>query len=82
VGGGGVVMSPHRLSAGAGYQYLLRHTACGDVQRAMDTPLTSYYTASGYPPGRWLDRLAEFDGGRGMPAGGVVTNEAMAAPTH
>ena len=48
------MMSLHRLSAGAGYQYLLRHTACGDVRRASSTPLTAYYTESGYPPGRWL----------------------------
>src|SRR4051812_42862509 len=47
-------MSMHRLSAGSGYQYLLRHTASGDVQRLAGTPLTAYYTASGYPPGRWL----------------------------
>ena len=48
------VMSMHRLSAGSGYQYLMRHTASGDVQRLAGTPLTAYYTASGYPPGRWL----------------------------
>ena len=47
-------MSMHRLSAGSGYQYLLRHTASGDVARLAGTPLTAYYTASGYPPGRWL----------------------------
>ena len=46
-------MSIHPLSAGAGYQYLLRHTASGDVERLAGTPLTAYYTASGYPPGRW-----------------------------
>ena len=47
-------MSMHRLSAGSGYRYLLRHTVSGDVQRLSGTPLTAYYTASGYPPGRWL----------------------------
>ena len=47
-------MSIHRLSAGAGYQYLLRHTATGDVARLAGSPLTAYYTAGGYPPGRWL----------------------------
>ncbi len=46
-------MSIHRLSAGSGYQYLLRHTASGDVQRLARSPLTAYYAASGYPPGRW-----------------------------
>jgi conjugative relaxase-like TrwC/TraI family protein len=47
-------MSLHKLSAGGGVTYLLRHTCCGDVERAAETPLSAYYTASGYPPGRWL----------------------------
>ena len=69
------MMSLHRLSAGAGYCYLLRHTACGDVQRASSTPLTAYYTESGYPPGRWF--------GSGLAAlrltgGDLVTEPQMA----
>ncbi len=79
-------MSVHRLSAGAGYQYLLRHTACGDVDRATSTSLTAYYTESGYPPGRWVGTgLAGLtpDGhtpdGRTpvLQIGAVVTEEAM-----
>ena len=61
-------MSLHKLSAGGGVTYLLRHTCCGDVERAAETPLSAYYTASGYPPGRWL--------GAGLPglnAGAGVT---------
>jgi hypothetical protein len=74
------VMSLARLSAGAGYRYLLRHTACGDVERDVGTPLTAYYTASGYPPGRWLGRgLAGLADGAGLSAGTAVTEEAMAA---
>ena len=62
------------MSAGAGYQYLLRHTACGDVQRDPSTPLTAYYTASGYPPGTWHgDGLA----GLGIATGSTVTEEQM-----
>lgn len=68
-------MSLHRLSAGAGYQYLLRHTACGDVHRAATTPLTAYYTESGYPPGRWLGRGLS---GVGLAAGGAVSEQQMA----
>jgi len=49
-----VVMTMHRLSAGAGYQYLLKHTATGDCDRTGVSPLTAYYTESGNPPGRWL----------------------------
>ena len=47
-------MSLHRLSAGAGYKYLLNSTASGDCDRTGATPLTAYYTESGNPPGRWV----------------------------
>lgn len=75
-------MSLHRLSAGAGYQYLLRHTACGDVERAASTSLTAYYTESGYPPGRWvgtgLAGLSPDDATTPvLVIGAVVTEEAM-----
>lgn len=69
-------MSMARLSAGAGYQYLLRHTACGDVARDPATPLTVYYTESGYPPGTWWGAGLSGLGGA-LPAGSVVTQEAM-----
>ena len=65
-------MSLHRLSAGAGYQYLLRHTACGDVHRAASTPLTAYYTESGYPPGRWF--------GRGLSGVALTAGDAVSEP--
>lgn len=73
-------MSLARLSSGSGYRYLLRHTACGDACREPGTPLTTYYAASGYPAGRWLGAgLAGVDSGKGLAAGTVVTEEAMAA---
>jgi hypothetical protein len=53
-GCGRSVMSIARLSAGAGYRYLLRHTAAGDAARPQSTSLVDYYAATGYPPGRWL----------------------------
>lgn len=73
------MLSIHRLSAGDGYKYLLKHIAAADADRQMATPLTAYYTASGYPPGRWA--------GRGLPgiadgqvrAGDAVTEAQMAA---
>src|SRR5687768_1869287 len=72
-------MSLHRLSAGAGYTYLLRHTACGDVQREASTPLTAYYTEAGYPPGRWFGSgLSGLAGGDGVRAGATVSEEQMA----
>jgi conjugative relaxase-like TrwC/TraI family protein len=48
------MLSIHRLTAGQGYTYLLKHVAAGDVDRRMATSLTAYYAASGYPAGRWL----------------------------
>jgi hypothetical protein len=71
-------MSMHKLSAGAGYQYLLRHTCSADVQRDPSTPLTAYYAASGYPPGQWMG--SGLTGlGPTLAAGSVVTEEAMGA---
>ncbi|MGH3260942.1 MAG: MobF family relaxase, partial [Trebonia sp.] len=69
-------MSLHKLSAGGGVDYLLRHTCCGDVDRAAETPLSSYYVDSGYPPGRWMGQgLAGVADGRGIT--GPVGEEAM-----
>ena len=73
-------MTLHRLSAGNGYQYLLRHTASGDVSRDGATTLVDYYASSGYPAGQWLGRgLAGLtDDGRGLTPGSVVTEAQMA----
>lgn len=71
-------MTMHRLTAGAGYQYLLRHTASGDCDRSAAADLTAYYTASGNPPGRWFGRgLCGFDDG-GPRAGSQVSEPQMA----
>ena len=73
-------MTLHRLSAGAGYQYLLKHTATGDCDRSGSVPMTAYYTASGNPPGRWLGAgLEGVDAGSGMAAGTIVVEVAMAS---
>lgn len=76
------VMGLHRLTAGAGYQYLLKHTASGDCDRAARDPLVGYYAEDGLPPGRWmgagLEGLATADG-RALSAGSVVTEGAMAS---
>jgi conjugative relaxase-like TrwC/TraI family protein len=70
------VMSLHKLSAGAGVDYLLKHTCCADVEREIDTPLSAYYVDAGYPPGRWLGAgLDGLDGGRGI--AGPVDEQGM-----
>ena len=61
------MLTIHRLTVGDGYKYLLRHIASGDVDRRMTTSLMGYYTASGYPPGRWMG-----SGLRGLGAGQLV----------
>ncbi|HEX3611742.1 MAG TPA: MobF family relaxase [Sporichthyaceae bacterium] len=76
-------MSLARLSAGAGYRYLLQNIGAGDVARAAGEPLVGYYAASGNPPGRWLGSgLNGLSGAAAVPVlapGAVVTEEAMAA---
>ncbi|MEV0284106.1 MobF family relaxase [Kribbella sp. NPDC050820] len=73
------MLSIHRLNAGEGYLYLLRHVAAGDVDRRMATPLTAYYTASGYPPGRWMGKGLSGLGDGELVSGSEVTEAQMAA---
>jgi conjugative relaxase-like TrwC/TraI family protein len=73
------VLSIHRLSAGDGYKYLIKHIASADVDRRMATPLTAYYVANGYPPGRWAGRGLPGLGQGEIKAGDEVTEEQMAA---
>lgn len=49
-----MVVSMRVMSAGAGYQYLLRAVAAGEGDRSLSTPITRYYAEAGTPPGRWL----------------------------
>ncbi|TDX04032.1 MobF family relaxase [Kribbella sp. VKM Ac-2566] len=73
------MLSIHRLTAGDGYKYLLRHIASGDLDRRMATALTTYYTASGYPSGRWMGSgLSGLGAGELIP-GSEVSEEQMAA---
>lgn len=74
-----MVMTLHRLSAGAGYQYLLKSTASGDCDRSASASLTGYYATSGNPPGRWLGTgLAGVADGDGLAAGTLVVERDMA----
>ncbi|WP_257953299.1 relaxase domain-containing protein [Nocardioides sp. B-3] len=54
----------NKMTAGKGYEYLLRTVAAGDGDRSLSTPLTRYYTEAGTPPGRWM--------GSGLPGCGVL----------
>jgi conjugative relaxase-like TrwC/TraI family protein len=79
-------MSLARLSAGAGYRYLLKNIAVGDVELGPrlqlvhgQDPLTAYYAATGNPPGRWLGSGLSALGDGGLRPGEMVTEKAMAA---
>jgi conjugative relaxase-like TrwC/TraI family protein len=67
-----------RMSAGSGYQYLLRSVAAGDGNRALSTPLTRYYSEVGTPPGRWLGSGVGALGAGQIKPGMQVTEEQLA----
>src|SRR5665647_3841323 len=71
-------MTMHRLTAGAGYQYLLKHTASGDCDRSAKADLTAYYTSSGNPAGRWYGRGLDVLGADRPSAGSQVSEPQMA----
>jgi conjugative relaxase-like TrwC/TraI family protein len=69
-----VTVSMRKMSAGKGYQYLLRSVVAGDGNRSLSTPMTRYYAEAGTPPGFWMGSgVGEF--GRGEIAVGSVVLE-------
>ena len=71
-------MSMSRMSAGAGFEYLMRHTARGDAPDR-STAMTRYYVNAGYPAGVWLGAgLAGVNNGAGLAVGSAVSEEQMA----
>jgi conjugative relaxase-like TrwC/TraI family protein len=73
----GVTMSMHKLTAGAGYDYLTRQVAALDATEKGHTGLASYYTERGESPGVWIG--SGLDGIDGLAAGDPVTAEQMRA---
>lgn len=67
-----------RMSAGSGYQYLLRSVAAGDGNRVLSTPLTRYYSEVGTPPGRWLGSGVTAFGAGQLRPGMQVSEEQLA----
>jgi hypothetical protein len=68
-------MSMHKLTAGAGYDYLTRQVAALDSTEKGHTGLASYYTERGEVPGVWIG--SGLDGIDGLTAGDPVTAEQM-----
>ena len=70
-------MSLHKLTAGAGYDYLTRQIAAMDSTGKGHTGLASYYTARGESPGMWIG--SGMDGIDGLAVGDPVAAEQMRA---
>jgi TrwC relaxase len=68
-------MSLHKLTAGAGYDYLTRQVAALDATEKGHTGLASYYTERGESPGVWIG--SGLDGIDGLAADDPVTAEQM-----
>jgi TrwC relaxase len=73
----GVTMSMHKLTAGAGYDYLTRQVAAFDATEKGHVGLASYYSERGEKPGVWIG--SGLDGIDGLAAGDPVTAEQMRA---
>ncbi len=73
----GVTMSMHKLTAGAGYDYLTRQVAALDATEKGHTGLASYYSERGETPGVWIG--SGMDGIDGLTVGDPVTAEQMRA---
>jgi conjugative relaxase-like TrwC/TraI family protein len=70
-------MSLHKLTAGAGYDYLTRQVAALDATEKGHTGLASYYTERGETPGVWIG--SGMDGIDGLTVGDPVMAEQMRA---
>jgi conjugative relaxase-like TrwC/TraI family protein len=72
-----VTVSMRKMSAGKGYQYLLRSVVASDGDRSLSTPLTRYYAEAGTPPGVWMGSgVGEFGHGE-LTAGSVVLEKQL-----
>ncbi|RNM11827.1 conjugal transfer protein [Nocardioides pocheonensis] len=72
-----MTVSMRKMSAGKGYQYLLRSVVAGDGNRSLSTPLTRYYAEAGTPPGYWMGSgVGEFGHGE-ITVGSVVLEKQL-----
>lgn len=72
-----MTVSMRVMSAGDGYEYLLRTVAAGDGDRSLSTPLTRYYTEEGTPPGFWMGSGLPHLGNGELAAGGRVSEAQL-----
>ena len=75
-------MTMHKLTAGDGYQYLIRQVAAVDSTSRGKAPLIDYYSSKGESPGHWVGSgLASLEstGARWVPDSDVADVWAVAA---
>jgi hypothetical protein len=70
-------MSLHKLTAGAGYDYLTRQVAALEATGKGHIGLASYYAERGESPGVWIG--SRMDGIDGLTIGDLVTAEQIRA---
>jgi conjugative relaxase-like TrwC/TraI family protein len=73
-----VTVSMRVMSAGRGYDYLLKSVVRGDRDMGGSTALTRYYTEEGTPPGRWLGSGVHALGNGQLTQGDEVTAQQLA----
>jgi conjugative relaxase-like TrwC/TraI family protein len=73
-----VTVSMRVMSAGRGYDYLLKSVVRGDRDMGGSTALTRYYTEEGTPPGRWLGSALHALGNGEVKHGDEVTSQQLA----
>jgi conjugative relaxase-like TrwC/TraI family protein len=73
-----VTVSMRVMSAGRGYDYLLKSVVRGDRDMGGSTALTRYYTEEGTPPGRWLGSGLHALGNGEVNRGDEVTPQQLA----
>jgi conjugative relaxase-like TrwC/TraI family protein len=73
-----VTVSMRVMSAGRGYDYLLKSVVRGDRDMAGPSALTRYYAEEGTPPGRWLGSGLHALGDGEVKQGDQVTPQQLA----
>lgn len=72
-----MTVSMRRISAGRGYDYLLKSVVRGDRNVEDPNPVTRYYTEPGTPPGRWMGSALHVFGAGEVKRGDVVTPQQL-----
>lgn len=73
-----MTVSMRVMSAGRGYDYLLKSVVRGDRDMDGNTAITRYYTDEGTPPGRWLGSGSHALGNGELRQGDEVTPQQLA----